>query len=158
MGGHAIYSGLKEYRNRWLRKRKGLKQTETESSDERAEIENIIKEHEQEIGQAKVEPGDELDKPEDAKIQDEEGKQEAPLTVLEPSELQVSNRVLVENPEGEKQSDGPIQPASGNVEEGVAAEEKSAEKKKKKKSCFKCKNPYIFFLALLMCSEWGDRS
>lgn len=25
MGGHAIYSGLKEYRNRWLRKRKGLK-------------------------------------------------------------------------------------------------------------------------------------
>ena len=26
------------------------------------------------------------------------------------------------------------------------------------KQAFKCKNPYIFFLALLMCSEWGDSS
>ena len=37
-------------------------------------------------------------------------------------------------------------------------EEKKEEPKKKKKTCFKCKNPYLFFVALLMCSEWGDRS
>jgi Ca2+/H+ antiporter, TMEM165/GDT1 family len=24
--------------------------------------------------------------------------------------------------------------------------------------CCKCKNPILFFFALLMCSEWGDRS
>jgi putative Ca2+/H+ antiporter (TMEM165/GDT1 family) len=39
--------------------------------------------------------------------------------------------------------------------EGESLEEK---KKAKKLTCFTCKNPLLFFLALLMCSEWGDRS
>ena len=44
------------------------------------------------------------------------------------------------------------------VNPGEEGEKTVEKKKKKKKSCFKCKNPYVFFLALLMCSEWGDRS
>jgi putative Ca2+/H+ antiporter (TMEM165/GDT1 family) len=33
------------------------------------------------------------------------------------------------------------------------------QKPKGKKSCFTMiKNPFVFFAALLMCSEWGDRS
>lgn len=56
MGIHAIFNGLKEYRSRWLRKRNGLKATESSDSDERAGLEEVIAEHEQEVNQAKVEP------------------------------------------------------------------------------------------------------
>ena len=40
-------------------------------------------------------------------------------------------------------------------------DEKDKEEKpesKKRKKCLRCKNDYLFFFALLMCSEWGDKS
>ena len=52
MGIHAIYSGVKEYRSRCIRKRQGKRETDTSESDERAEIEEIIAEHEQEVAGA----------------------------------------------------------------------------------------------------------
>jgi hypothetical protein len=42
MGTHAIYSSIKEYRSRYLRKKAGRKETESSDSDERAELEEMI--------------------------------------------------------------------------------------------------------------------
>ena len=42
MGTHAIYSSIKEYRSRYLRKKAGRKETESSDSDERAELEDMI--------------------------------------------------------------------------------------------------------------------
>jgi putative Ca2+/H+ antiporter (TMEM165/GDT1 family) len=80
---------------------------------------------------------------------------------------ELSTRVLIDNPDSDQKApeekevkeDGPL--GMEVKDDGVAEGEESVkpvEKKKKKKSCFKCKNPILFFLALLMCSEWGDRS
>ena len=49
MGTHAIYRSVKEYRSRYLRKKAGKKETESSDSDERAEIEEMIAEHEAEV-------------------------------------------------------------------------------------------------------------
>lgn len=49
MGAHSIYSGVIEFRSRYLRKKRGKRETSSSDSDERAEIEEIIAEHEQEI-------------------------------------------------------------------------------------------------------------
>ena len=49
MGTHAIYTSVKEYRSRYLRKKAGKKETESSESDERAEIEEMIAEHEAEV-------------------------------------------------------------------------------------------------------------
>jgi len=60
--------------------------------------------------------------------------------------------------------DAKVEPAeakeSGEAkdEDNVEAAEKPKEKKGKKKCCMNCKNEYLFFLALLMCAEWGDKS
>ena len=77
--------------------------------------------------------------------------------MAEPANADAEVKVDVDGPQGEvAQAEAPeVKPAEEGAEEGA---DKPVEKKKKKKSCFKCKNPYLFFLALLMCSEWGDRS
>ena len=44
MGSYTIFIGSREFHRRRMRKNKGLKETSTESEDEKAEIEKTIKE------------------------------------------------------------------------------------------------------------------
>lgn len=133
MGLVAIYQGAKK-----LCCKKKRADGDESSSDEAAELAAAVAENEAEnaIGQvAKSEP--EAAAP-DAEID---------LKVNPGPEAEAA-----ENDQADKAADGP----EGQAD--IEAQEEKPKPKPKKKMCCKCKNPILFFLALLMCSEWGDRS
>ena len=144
MGLYSLYQGAKEYVLRARRKRQGLPESEEESGDERAELEKIMED------QAAMAAGR---RAAESQVQQEEGGNDIELAAVKNAERQANPAAANEGAAAEegKEPATQVQPAAG--ETAAPAE------KKKKQSWFMCiKNPVLFFLALLMCSEWGDRS
>ena len=153
MGVLSLYSGISAYVKRARRRRQNLKETES-SDSERAEIEEMIQEQE---NAKKNKTTKEEEKKEEA------APEPAPVESVQPQQdIEMHTVGSKLKAQGDNGSVEASDASASQVKPEVQAEAKpeaKEEKPKKKKSCFTCiSNPFLFFAAILMCSEWGDRS